>query len=1431
LIRYRDEWGEVIFSSRANENNNVAMEGTKYCSHSDDFSTDYFTSIEVHHDGLSLFSLENEGNFDKDSNEWNGLPTLNLEALAEKEAQKQQSTSLPGKKKKSTAFGKDPMNVKGVVDAISPILANGSREEPFAIMELYEPSIDESVANVRSAVAVIRGEKALCMHPAIHPGSSITLVGVVSRRWKVPSEFKKNLDDDKTAGSIGELYQRLQNRVPDRVILVTEASAIRWNEEYESANSLDSSRSEQVFLLPSTVESLTAVRGIVKSVHYHQSKPRGGRKANHAIHFVALKLLASTDVSRAEKLLSAKQSSSGEQKLARIYLPKYAMPPNLILGMQPGAILRAVNVHFISPSTNTETCESAKQVDALYLCYVACLRSTLAIERCAGESHHHTRSSQPRFVSQETPYLLVPDYRITDICSDPSNTKSSDQYLAEEKLRRELESKLSDISSALSESSDIEYAQWPTCYADVECRDSNSSDEKIYNTRSISAEVDALLDHHHRNVTSGMLNNESGCRGVKRKSNQVNGGQNERLTMRDPYAEFFDHAHSGPVSNATECGTSCNDFSCFNQYYHSTSSRMPIVVELEDLRNSCAQNFIHRVQLSTFDSVSGDRINISSGWSSSYHYQGLSLGQVLNDFSRSQSMNDATQKGKVQPKTTWNDAPFINAENIYTLGNVKVNIDGDSKSAAALIHDSACAIPLCELRNEARGKDSVEAFQLENNGLPTWIQIGSVVISCLCLGSSLKERGKNNSNKVGSEETNRRSSSRHAFPHIFLPSMLFGGNGTDGHGFVFRLGNMIFIATVSIAVRSSVSMDRSSNLRADTSAFNGLCTPQGQAKRDTSVCETNARGSSMTKRNAILSIQDCLEETSTSELHLNSVSIIGRLVRKRFKFCKVKSFHTTGQKKKVQREKCYGGWTVILSHIDPFAENSLDVASVLQTVEVKILVPFGKSTQVNSDLLKLAVHRLFSSDSEETMKMELKDISEKIITPDQTTLGLAWWAASEDSQTLPLLSRGLDECSDRFFAEKTLAPSIYLKIPSTTRTFSKLGYQRFRCNLNEIKSFFLLEPVLSTQRRSSKHNHSAPSSTILLPYCQNEPEVRCSDKFLPGMLNRRLHRVPPLIFNVHQGGEKNYTHCRNRHSLLAWLKCQGGVPSASLAELHWDICAALKDGNYAYSKPSLLRRIHNAKILGILFCRARVECTQCFQVLTSGRSAEQIDRAATHEKREKSILFCPSGCSSSHAAVKWECSAIIDDGTGQCKLYAERESALLLLGGSLDVASIENGAWELDGGVFFQPSLPASSYAMEFIKDATIKARRCNVETKRNKRIKIHSKDLPSAFSLLPAGVKAEYLLHKHCRQWYQHNHHLKMDLFCRCKPLSEHVTSVNQTEIQVAKAWIAKVGLDFGTAPTASLPPLKLTLEDACLASEETYDDTSAGWNLLKNI
>ena len=1369
MICYRDGWGELKFSCSNNGSNNVIpTDGVLLQSKG---GTSSFMTIEIHQNGFSLVSSEKIGhNYQVQSTEKHEAMTL--DTLAQKEAQNKLSGS---KSTKKSSIGKDPMNVIGIVDAISPILMNDSSgEEPFAIVELYQlvPTGDggES-ANVKSAVAIIRGEQALCMHPAIHPGQTITLVGVTSRKWKVPDVFKKQLDivANEVSDNRNNLYQRLNHRVPDRVLLVTEASTIRWNDEYELGGRVDD------ISLPSTVGSLRSIRGIVQSVHYHLSQSKDGkRKASHVVHFVTLKLLEPTT-----KKLSAKE------KLVRMYLPKYPLAPNLSLGLQPGCILRAINIHeIISLSTvDTEQCEFTKEKRVHLQSFVACLRSTIAIERCAGESYHHVRSSsQPWFVPRDTAFSMVPDHRITDMCSDPFNTKSSEQYLAEGKLRRELVTKHDDQSSVdnatsslshQSTSSDrVEYAQ--TYYA--ECNNTKSSEKQItHQPNSINTKIDALLEHHHRFVTAGMLSNSNYQRGncIPRDTNRINVGQNGRQSMRDPYAEFFDHAHNDTFSNATECGSSCNEFSSFNHFYNLTSNAgVPHVVDLNDLRNACAQNFVNRVTISMHSKLN-QHSTISSGWMSSHHFQGLKLGQVLNDYSQSK---------------IWYDVSNNSTPSFYVWGTVEV--DSDSYPTSTLLfRDIACTIPICEIKKEATES---ETLQFQSTGSPTWMHLDSVIVSCLCLGSSQKGHAiesKDLNGNIEYEENHTRGSTPQISSHAFLPSMVDDIDrkalNSDGHSFIFVVNNLVFIASVHLAAKSVVSLDSNRRLREKAEALQVLR-------------KSREMKSAAPKRADLISIQECLEQTASELLQKNPVSIIGRLVRQRLAFRKLKSTQINDGPQ-LQHNKFYEGWTAVLSHIDPVDKDVLDDASTLQTIEVRISVLFDKCTQARSDALRLALQKL----------------TYQLITADQVTMGLAWWIASNSSKTLSLLSGGWEEGHDHTSTEmNNMQSSVYVKIPYSARIFSKLGYQRFRCNLHELNAFFV------PHRQMREHTNSTK-------FCG-------TGKFLPGMLTRRLHRVPPLVFNTDGIKEPNFQY-RNQYSLLTKLKREG-VPSATLEELHWDICSALEEGDHSHLRPSLLRRIHNVKILGISFCRARAECTQCFQALTSGPS-KSVGRSKSHfslsplDSEKRRLLSCPSGCSRLHGAVKWECSALIDDGTGQAKIYTEREAALLLLGGSLDVAVIEDGVWEVDNGIFFQPSLPASSYLMQCIKDATIKARRYTSESKLNKNRTektSHDEDLPTSYSLLPADAKAEYLLHQHCRQWYQQYHNRKMDLFCHCKPLSEDTTTVNQTEIQVAKAWVANVALDFGATSTATLPPLKLTLVDACVACEDSHDGNISGWNRL---
>ncbi|KAL7554824.1 hypothetical protein ACHAWF_018464 [Thalassiosira exigua] len=1402
LIHYHDGWGKLVFSTRRRERNESV-----------EYSHGNFVVIEAHRDGIRAFSPENGGEL-KGHMCAKGMtrsPPMTLEALAREEAHRSQGTDRQNKRRCSTALGKSPFDITGVVDAVSPILVNGLQEEPFAIIEMYQPQAESLDSEVKSAIAVIRGENALCVHPAIQPGQSITLIGVISRKWKVPGEFQKNVNDDEGSnGRIG-LYQRLNGRVPDRVILITEASSICWNDELEVTRNVTSPHEH---MLPSTVESLTSIRGVVKSVHFHQTGLKDGRESSRIAHFVTLNLLTPVDASQDNSLPIADQAicavkEQEKTKSARIYLLKHAMPPNLTLGAQVGAIIRAVNIHFINPSYAPE-CDLAKQVNSNHLCYLACLRSTIAIERCAGESHHQNRSHHPWFIAQQIPFLVVPDHRISDICADPFNTKQPLQFFAEQKLRQHLESNVSIFSSSTGSSVE-EQAQRPLLNGDS--HDSKYLGGNAPDSRLSGSKMDALLAHHHCNFLAFGESKKQGCSCVIRKSNSVDGGKNGRMTKRDPYAEFFDHAHNFAFDEAIECGSSCNEISSYNHHYHFSSGNMPLVVNIEELRNACAQNFMKRVELAVRTKLGPTRklgepesniecSRLPSGWRSSYHYRGLHLCQVLNDYVRSEGAktNLCKKSGEMEGYSSfssWCGLPTDSLKNVYTLGTVLDN-HSQEQSLMTAIQNSQCSIPLCEVRPDRSYTGNMQAFPIKSNGEDTWVQIDSVCVSCFCLGSAQEQCAPKRSR---SEDGNIGSSFQEV-PHMFMPSTSNGNkaDGIGGHRFIFLIENdgstpLVFTASVHMTVKSVAS--------------NG-CIQRSDEKNS----EIGSKVS-ITNCNSVISIQECLEQTTSN---VASTSIVGRLVRARFSFRKLKStpmeFVGPDGQKQTKAQRCYEGWCVTLSHIEPHAKGLLGTASALQTIEVKLSVPFEQSSHGHAHALKQAIVKLSQSKG---------PYPDKIITPDQVTMGVAWWIASEGSWTLPLLSEGWDETSDQIVAGKAFAPSVHVEIPLASRVFAKLGYQRFRCNLNEIKSFVVLEHGCSTtsirQGNSTGTGPSAAGST--------------EGKFLPGMLNRRIRRVPPLMFramNRRGNGEPQY-QCRNPYSLLTFLNCEGGVPSVTLAELHWDVCATLEKRDHAHMKPSLLRRIHKAKILGISFCRAYAECTQCFRALTRLQPSKNDNSSCImgNATSKRSNLSCPSGCQQSRAAVKWECSAIIDDGTGQAKLYAERDGALLLLGDNLDVAMIERGVWELDGGVLFQPAMPASSRLMKCINDARAKSRNHVQQLDRKK--KGAQDDLPSAFSLLPACVKAEYLLHQHCRQWHQNNHGRKMDLFCRCKPLSEDATSINQTEIQVAKAWVAKTGLDFGTAQTATLPPLKLSMEDACLASEEYNDDNITGWNLLKSL
>jgi len=188
--------------------------------------------------------------------------------------------------------------------------------------------------------------------------------------------------------------------------------------------------------------------------------------------------------------------------------------------------------------------------------------------------------------------------------------------------------------------------------------------------------------------------------------------------------------------------------------------------------------------------------------------------------------------------------------------------------------------------------------------------------------------------------------------------------------------------------------------------------------------------------------------------------------------------------------------------------------------------------------------------------------------------------------------------------------------------------------------------------------------------------------------------------------------------------------------------------------------------------------------------------------RWRTSLRCPNNCRvDQHGAIKWECSGTLDDGTGQARLFSERESSLCLLGLSPStIETIEEGAWLNEDGVVFSKTVPSKGY----LRSAIITARTLAMNHRRNFHNKRSLEDNDVLLFLTPIA-RADYLLQRHCRSSLPVR---DLDYFVRCKPLSDGVVHVKQTEIEVFPG---------NEVPTYALPPLKLQLVDCCLAQRNT--------------
>ena len=501
------------------------------------------------------------------------------------------------------------------------------------------------------------------------------------------------------------------------------------------------------------------------------------------------------------------------------------------------------------------------------------------------------------------------------------------------------------------------------------------------------------------------------------------------------------------------------------------------------------------------------------------------------------------------------------------------------------------------------------------------------------------------------------------------------------------------------------------------------------------------------------------------------------------------------------RKGCFTGLTISLSQVPTLSCIS---ESLIQSVDVKSKFTPDRETFVS---WKGILRRI---DPQHTLKEE------------QAAMSYSCFCLGISPKSCPLLCCGFDDALPCDSPQVRLL-AIRVSVPIRARQEDEeRGYIRFECLLDSLRA-----NVTSLEDRFFFSKYSE----------QRLFHFVGGHDFVTGMLNTR----PPRV------GSNNLQFCPGELQVRGENSAHNVSPTpvASLGDLMQCICLDICSAGRSMLAPSLVRKINNANLVSVGFCQVLPECRKCFSSLksctnrTSGpkdqgvsacywnlpmkRSEDDTVRGpigsghcagARIGRRIHCSLECPNGHDvQKYGSIKWECSGVLDDGSGQAKVYAERDCAILFLGlGSSEQTRflewMEEGAFSREGGLLWSKSLPIESLMKRDLLVAKEEARRRFGANTNENRILENMKP----------HVRANYLLHRHMRKLNQ-TPAMFLDYFVRCKPLADNaVKSVQQTDIRLCVPGKTSASSpQHGTAVAASrtsfsysMPPLKVVLVDA---------------------
>ena len=1375
------------------------------------------------------------------------------------------------------------------------------------------PVLEDSRSPAVSTL-VLLGNNALSCLPGIIPGNKIILRNVAIKRWHVPNSLrgtvsgikrKKNCAKDTKKRKQSEIvpetdrYQprhqkydhsaprRLWYRVPTHVLLVENPSSVVWVDDnpFEKVNvksvdnknmhckdsgsshknngnnsatqnnsnvnesdsfgllpssslpslslpsSMSSGTSSKIKSLPSTSYPLTSVQGLVLSVIRDNN--------NDDDH-----TFCSISVVHLETFEDLKNGEVG-RSTATLYLRYHPLPPAVCVSIRAGAFISAINVHCVPKGGPFRS-----------RAYGACLRSVVTIVRC----------SDTAFVTTSNFNNHDDNKYVEHNCKDLRNESDERtmKYVSSLSRNKQHPRFLNDIRETYDEMEWIATARerWGNCDTDV-CDVVDRDKYKNSNTNKYNNQMKENTNPSPERILfalrSYILRNTP--------TSAMSRHRYQRKVRRDAYAEFFDHANNvllpdnagkedenmdtnmhqnkgNKDSSGKNKGSSCKPHShsyhrwrrgCFvtaagNGITPSlTDATIPALgprevkmLGIRNLRQVLNQTIVDLAKVSPMKGKSYHNYQpMNFGWTGTVRVE---LQDNIDEITMMK--NEKFFEGAASSALTTSQPLLFVGGNVAEMHEYPDGIKRVTSLSGKGIHIATSPVLNSVIGKEQCKKKMNLSDQFSNCNISVGdfvlVHADSIFASCLCLGPSqviddiCQDKDNDNLKEI----------------------MSCARNGLGDSSCLLQVGGYCFIISVHLRYHDG-KIIKIKSCRKNHIGEQMICTSIQKATRkdDNNLTLHDAKKRIMTVSQFLLS-SDTVKKLSADdkekslmewkEYHHHQL-VVGRLVRQ----CYIR---------KEAKNSRYDGCVLTLSHVptsissnienddDPTSPNTQD--------------PFPRSSQLVEVCLTF------------TLQDNRPDYN---ITDDSiSAIARAWGFASGDGCIAPLLSGGWDE--DGIFGK--CPPVVLVVFPSKVgaRRSGRLGGSwRFECGAEEVTTICfpaeenfansLLNRECSTHKTitfDSLGEKEKKSGILECHSILSRFEINGTNVNTEGMINNRA------ISFVH----------RHQKSVLASFNNLGGIPTCSLGFLHeLTSCVLLskmlREGKYVSpSQSSLVWRINQAQLLHLTYCRARIECTNCFGFLIRNKEvpeqnineklqnnepqtfwhiplpinssnkdkklrilkapmAEKVDLDSDPSNNFSRTLCCALNCGLQHARVKWECSGVLDDGTGQAKIYADREGAVKLLGKGLDIETVERGAWENEEGIVFQKCVPPGS-CLKDIVDRTRRARWIDA-----------SPSSLCGIKSLSIQARAEYQLQRYCRnsQIIQE----KMTFLCRYKALPEYVNNLNQTRFDlISSRDLNGKGLTEETL-TYTLPPIRLGLVDCYVIRKRKITDS--GWDIVRSL